>query len=483
MKKRPLVLICFFCLSFCYLTLPLSAADMRAGESEVQLKRTQLLEQTRTEKSEAEAEALQTSRQIHLDQQALTLAIEKLERENRLIQASNRKQRIELKRLEDLKQKLQKQQKQIDTVARELIGFIRINARDLDALISRSLQSAFIKERGGFLTRFLNSDIYPDMEAIQKMVGLLLEEIRLSGEVRFQDQTIVGRSGEAETASVLILGNFTAAYQTAAETGFALYSEKSRRLFALSKLPSAGVQKDILQYMNGETADIPMDISRGSALRQITGNLDLFEQITSGGPVVWPILGILLFGILIVAERLIFLLRRHVNAEKLSEQLNTLAMSNRWEACGTLLDKVRHKPLSIVLRVALNNRKQKREDIENALQEIILGQIPPLERFLSTLGMLASIAPLLGLLGTVTGMINTFHTITYFGTGDAKMMSGGISEALVTTMLGLSVAIPIMFSHTLLSRFVENLIAQMEEKAVAFINTIERMKEENDPAV
>ncbi|MBT6612158.1 MAG: MotA/TolQ/ExbB proton channel family protein, partial [Deltaproteobacteria bacterium] len=167
---------------------------------------------------------------------------------------------------------------------------------------------------------------------------------------------------------------------------------------------------------------------------------------------------------------------------KLVEQLNSLALRNQWESCENLLKKFSHKPLAIVLQAALKNRRLKREDIENVLQETILGQIPPLERFLSTLGMMASIAPLLGLLGTVTGMINTFHTITYFGTGDAKMMSGGISEALVTTMLGLSVAIPIMFSHTLLSRFVENLIAQMEEKAVAFINTIEKTRGENDPA-
>ena len=113
-----------------------------------------------------------------------------------------------------------------------------------------------------------------------------------------------------------------------------------------------------------------------------------------------------------------------------------------------------------------------RDDMENALQEAIINKIPRLESFLSTLGMLAAIAPLLGLLGTVTGMINTFHTITYYGTGDPRMMSGGISEALVTTMLGLTVAIPIMLAHTLLTRKVETEIAMMEEKAVAFVNTI-----------
>jgi len=116
-----------------------------------------------------------------------------------------------------------------------------------------------------------------------------------------------------------------------------------------------------------------------------------------------------------------------------------------------------------VLKAGLECRDMSRTDMENALQEAILNEIPSMERFLSTLGMLAAIAPLLGLLGTVTGMINTFHVINYYGTGDPRMMSGGISEALVTTMLGLSVAIPIMLVHTLLTRKVENTIAQMED--------------------
>jgi len=117
-----------------------------------------------------------------------------------------------------------------------------------------------------------------------------------------------------------------------------------------------------------------------------------------------------------------------------------------------------------------------REEMENALQEAILREVPPLERFLSTLGMLAAIAPLLGLLGTVTGMIATFHVITHFGTGDPRMMSGGISEALVTTMLGLAVAIPIMLAHTLLNRAVDKRIGQMEEKALTLVNSVHRSR-------
>ena len=88
--------------------------------------------------------------------------------------------------------------------------------------------------------------------------------------------------------------------------------------------------------------------------------------------------------------------------------------------------------------------------------------------------MLAAIAPLLGLLGTVTGMINTFHVITMYGTGDPRLMSAGISEALVTTMLGLSTAIPLLMANSLLGGVVERRIADMEEKGIALVNVILR---------
>ena len=157
-------------------------------------------------------------------------------------------------------------------------------------------------------------------------------------------------------------------------------------------------------------------------------------------------------------------------------KLRQLVDQGNWEECKTLLSAEKNRLIPKILLTSLPFRKQKREDMENALQESILGEIPKIERFLSTLGMLAAIAPLLGLLGTVTGMINTFHVITYYGAGDPRMMSGGISEALVTTMLGLTVAIPIMLVHTLLSRRVETQIGQMEEKAVSFVNMVFKQK-------
>jgi biopolymer transport protein ExbB len=308
------------------------------------------------------------------------------------------------------------------------------------------------------------------------MSDLLFDEIQRSGEIRIEKGAIVNRAGEETTGNILVLGNFMAAYQLAREVGFLIYSDTSQRLFALSKLPKTRVAKKIKQYMDGKSEDVTVDISRGAALRQLTHRLSLWEQIPKGGPIVWPILGICAFAVFIIIERIIYLYRTNINAEKLMARLNFLIAEKKWKECENLCLKDKQKPVPKVLLAGICFRHMTREEMENALQEAILNEVPRLERFLSTLGMLAAIAPLLGLLGTVTGMINTFHVITFYGTGDPKTMSGGISEALVTTMLGLSVAIPIMLSHTLLTRRIETVIGQMEEKAIAFVNTVFKMR-------
>ncbi|MDZ7597711.1 MAG: MotA/TolQ/ExbB proton channel family protein [Desulfobacterales bacterium] len=163
---------------------------------------------------------------------------------------------------------------------------------------------------------------------------------------------------------------------------------------------------------------------------------------------------------------------------KVMQRIAALVGERRWPDRRSSLPGAGEKPVARVLAAGLERCHLPREDLESALQEAILREIPPLERFLSTLAMLAAIAPLLGLLGTVTGMIATFQVITLYGTGDPRMMSGGISEALVTTMLGLSVAIPMMLVHTLLNRAVDTRIGQMEEKAVALLNIVHRHRDE-----
>jgi len=125
-----------------------------------------------------------------------------------------------------------------------------------------------------------------------------------------------------------------------------------------------------------------------------------------------------------------------------------------------------------LISAGVEHAKDSRGTLEEILYERILAARPGLERFLPFIALTAAAAPLLGLLGTVTGMIKTFNLITIFGTGDAKSLSSGISEALVTTELGLIVAIPALIIHGLLSRLARQKLGEMEQTAVGFVNGI-----------
>jgi len=435
-------------------------------------KKADLLQKALLEKQTARQEAEKSQKKILADKKTLQQAIRALKAKQKKLTAQNQQYSKKLEQLAVEKKKLTQKLRQADAASRELAGFIKITAGDLGGLLNQSQQSAFVPGRQDALQPLKNQTRFPGMDDIRTMIDLYFDEIQRSGEVRLVSGPMVDRAGGDVSGDILVLGNFTAAYRTGTETGFLIYSDKSHRLFALSKLPSARIKKNITRYMAGESEDVFMDISRGSALRQLTHRLSLPDQIKNGGPIVWPILGVGILAMLIVLERLFSLTRKKMNADRLMKKIKGPASERNWDACGEICAPYRHKSIAHVLLQGVQAACTTREDMENVMQEAILREIPGLERFLSTLGMLAGIAPLLGLLGTVTGMINTFHVITYFGTGDPRMMSGGISEALVTTMLGLAVAIPIMLFHTFLSRGVETLIGQMEEKSVTFINTL-----------
>ena len=453
------------------------AEDMRAMQIEAREKRMILLEKANQEKERAAKEARETRQRILADKKALKTAIEKLKKERENLERENRELETGLKALESREEELLAQREEVEGDVRELVGFVRVNARDIDVLLGRSLQSALVPGREMILQPILNQTEFPGMDHIRSMVDLLFDEIILSGQVRIEEGPFVNRAGEEVSGDILVLGNFTAAYRTPRETGFLLYSDDGRRLFALSKLPPPRMKKKLAAYLKGKSDDVPIDISKGAALRQLTHRLSFMEQIPKGGPIVYPILGIGILALLIILERTLYLLRKSINADRFVDAVCGHAIRKEWGKCADLCKEAGKKPIPNVLMAGINSRDMSREDMENVLQEAILNEIPKLERFLSTLGMLAAIAPLLGLLGTVTGMINTFHVITCHGTGDPRLMSGGISEALVTTMLGLAAAIPIMLCHTLLSGKVENLIGQMEKKAVTFVNTVFKARE------
>lgn len=473
MRSGRLILILLAAFVFC---VPMShaAEDMRARQVQAERARQELLEKAAAEKRAAEAAAAESRARIVADRDALTRAVAALKQRNDRLTAEVDALDRQRSDLAETEQALDGRLAETDSMVREMVGAVRVNAKDLEGLLAQSPQSALRPPDLGFLRDIADQALFPGMADIRRMVDMLHDYIRSSGQVRRNRGTIVDRCGHETEAEVLVLGNFTTAYRTAEETGFLHYSPDSRKLFALSRLPARGMQKQIDGYLDGRSEAVPMDISRGGALRQLTHQLRLWQQVPQGGPIVIPILLILVVGLIIVAERTYFLWRRRMDAEGLMARLDHLVREGRWDACRELCAAQVGKPVARVLAAGLKYGRMARAEMENALQEAILKEVPPMERLLSTLGMLAAIAPLLGLLGTVTGMIGTFHVITLHGTGDPRMMSGGISEALVTTMLGLAVAIPIMLAHTLLSRGVDNMVGNMEEKAVALINMVDR---------
>lgn len=460
---------------FCMACSPAEAGtsiDMRQDYRAVEEQRQQLVEKATQEKLSAQKKAADQAQQIINDKTALEKAVSDLKNHIKYLKIENKTLENKISLLKTEQEALTKDLEATRTVSREFSGLVLGNARDLKALLIQSPGSGLVPDRQAFLEPIILQEKFPSMDDVRLLSNLVFDEIQASGRVRVTTGSIIDRQGREQQAFLLILGNFTAIYKLDKEIGFLLYSDQSRRFFALSKLPPARITSAIDDYLDGKNDAVYMDVSKGGAVRQLAHQLSLAGQIPKGGVLVWPILALLVLAVLILAERLVFFAQRRIDADPLMNTLRKMIIANDWEGCKTYLEARRKRLIPKILLTALALKDRTRPEMENALQEAILGEIPAIERFLSTLGMLAAIAPLLGLLGTVTGMINTFHVITYYGTGDPRMMSGGISEALVTTMLGLCVAIPIMLAHTLLSRRVETQISRMEEKSVAFVNMI-----------
>ena len=462
------------------------AQEMRALQLEAQQARAELGRKAQEEKRKAEAAAEESRSRISQDKASLEKEISRLSSENDALTIRITELEQTSEELATEENTLNEQLTQVDGVVRELVGIIRSNAKDLTGLIEQNgmnaLNSAQIRNEQrqdliSFLEAITENAHFPAMDDVRLLHDLLISQVRMSGEVSVKQGTIIDREGLEAPAEVLFIGPFTTIYRAGEETGYLNYSAGSGKLYALSNLPPSGMQNDLGSYLDGNRDSVIVDISRGAALRQLSHHLDLQAQIAGGGPIVWPILAILVVGLLIVLERTWMLMRKHHGRIDIFDRLRVSVREHDWPGGERVCEAYEKKPIGRVLMAGIRSYAVPREDLENVLQEAILREIPPLERFLSTLGMLVVIAPLLGLLGTVTGMINVFHVITLSGTGDPRLMSGGISEALVTTMLGLSVAIPLMLLHNVLNSTVDRMVSEMEEKSVALVNLIHKERE------
>lgn len=202
----------------------------------------------------------------------------------------------------------------------------------------------------------------------------------------------------------------------------------------------------------------------------------MLELIKAGGLLMWPILLCSVISLAIIAERFWSLQQKRIAPK------NLVGRVWQWEKVGHLDAKRIHdlrigSPLGKILAAGLVNRAHEREVMKESIEEVGRHVAHELERFLNTLGTIASITPLLGLLGTVIGMIKVFAVITAHGVGDPSVLAEGISVALLTTAAGLSVAIPTLMFHRYFRGKVDELIVTMEQEALKMVDVMHGLRE------
>ncbi|MFT4630119.1 MAG: biopolymer transport protein ExbB [Arenicella sp.] len=201
----------------------------------------------------------------------------------------------------------------------------------------------------------------------------------------------------------------------------------------------------------------------------------MFELFRAGGPLMWIILLCSVIALTIIFERMVALRKAKVVPENFGAQVIDMLNSNKVTA-ERIAVIGKHSPLGSVLAAGLSNISHGKEDIKEALEEAGKLAVHNLGRYLNTLGTIASITPLIGLLGTVIGMIKVFTAITAVGVGDPTVLSGGISEALITTAAGLSVGIPCLMFYRYFRSRINELTVLLEENALALVDAYKNMK-------
>ncbi|RLJ17497.1 flagellar motor protein MotA [bacterium endosymbiont of Escarpia laminata] len=333
----------------------------------------------------------------------------------------------------------------------ELFGSVRQVASESRNIFGASLISVERPQDLLLLDELAGSQKLPSIEKLEALWQLFLERLVEAGKIKRFETPVITSDGVEQIEMVTRIGLFNAI----SNGRYLRYLPESGRLMALGRQPTPRFQ---LMAKKFETAEetietMAIDPSRGAILSLLVQSPTLLERIRQGGVIGYIIIGLGAVGILLTLERLILLF---VTGRRVKKQIGNRLASGK-------------NPLGRLMLAMKTQADSNAEALQLRSDEAILKELPALRRGLPMLGILAAVAPLLGLLGTVTGMIETFQSITLFGTGDPKLMSGGISQALVTTELGLAVAIPLVLLHSYLSGRSNRLIQILDEQSAALV--------------
>lgn len=412
----------------------------------------QLLESVREQQRVQRARNKQREQQFLRDKQQQQALLQQAQRdferrqqENQPLVSVTERNAAEIKRLQQQLQEVVDDMGDLSSTFREFSG-------DFSAVLQESMITAQLPQRSAELQALASENKQPSIEEIESLWLLLQEEMTEAGKVARFPAAVVTADGLSAEREVLRVGTFSAF----SGEDFLRYVPETGELLVLTRQPATRYRRAAGDFsaQPGSIAQITVDPTRGSLLGMLSYTPNLRERIDQGGTIALIIIGLGIFGLLMAAWRGVYLALVYLRIIRQMADIQTPRATN---------------PLGRVLLATEGVSLDEEELLQLKLDEAVLAEMPALERGNGVIKLLAATSPLLGLLGTVTGMILTFQAISLFGTGDPKLMAGGISQALVTTVLGLVVAIPLLFSHSVIAYMSRSMIQRLDEQCAGVL--------------
>lgn len=332
----------------------------------------------------------------------------------------------------------------------ELFGVVRQGAKDLNATLKSSVTGWDHAQHNDVVSEIATAQSLPSMPQLQGLWRAMAEQIQASGEIASGSLSFVNGDGVTDSVKAARLG----AFGLVTEQGYVQWDGIRHDAVAYAKQPDQVPTLSIAsQLASGDIQAVTLDPSHGDMLKLLEQEPTLMDRLEAGGIVGDIIIALLIIGLGIALFNGVRLM---LARQKIRQQLKNPQQPG-------------DNPLGRVLSAYNKEQNRSVEALELRLLEAVVDEQSHLERGLSTLKLFAALAPMLGLLGTVAGMIETFQAITQFGNGDPKIMAGGISMALVTTVQGLVTAMPLLLAHNLISTQAEAIRTTLEKQGIGLV--------------
>jgi len=333
----------------------------------------------------------------------------------------------------------------------ELFAVVSQISGEFAAAMQGSLIAAQYPQHAVFVNSLVKRKALPTLHELEQLWFIMQEEMIASGKITTFNAEVLDASGVSSEKSITRVG----AFNLISDKQYLLMDPASHLAQPLPRPVASNVQRTLNNWVdeNAQVKPFYFDPAKGELLTVLSRTPSWSERIRQGDIIGYLIIAILVFGLLVAAVRFTALAKESLRIKQQLKQ--TTANPNN--------------ALGRIFALYQSNKNQTTQVLELKLEEAILREVPRLERGSSVLKILAAIAPMMGLLGTVTGMIGTFQSITLFGTGDPKLMAGGISMALITTVMGLIAALPLLLIHSLLHSRASSLINIIELQSAGLI--------------